>query len=267
MSPRLPHMAGVRLIAKGKLKNYTLKKVDLKFLESYFQYLRTQKKLCHNTSLKYVRLVKATLRPAIKSGLIEGDPFSELKLKPKPVYIDFLTKEELDRIVSIDLKDPDLDRKRNIFLFACYTGLAYIDLVQLNGSNIIQDVNGSWYIRKNRQKTGEESIIPLLPAAERILRKYCSSENLRDFHWFISTNQKMNFGLKTIGKKCGIQKPLHMHLARHTFATTVTLSNGVPIESVSKMLGHSNIKITQHYAKVVASKIKSDMAKIQELFK
>ena len=122
------------------------------------------------------------------------------------------------------------------------------------------------FCKKNRQKTGEQSIITLLPAAERILRKYSLSSDLRDFRWFISTNQKMNLGLKAIGRRCEIAKPLHMHLARHTFATTVTLSNGVPIESVSKMLGHSNIKITQHYAKVVAQKVKLDMARIRDIY-
>jgi integrase len=150
---------------------------------------------------------------------------------------------------------------------AFFTGLAFIDLQQLNSTHLIKDAEQSWYIRKPRQKTGYDSIIPLLPVAIRILEKYSPTSNIADFDWYVSTNQKMNVGLKYIGKRAGVVKTLHMHLARHTFATTVTLANGVPIETVSKMLGHASIKQTQHYAKVIPLKIKSDMDKIRELYK
>lgn len=174
--------------------------------------------------------------------------------------------EELTCLSALKLTDKDVDRKRDIFLFACYTGLAYVDLKNLKSHHIEAEANGTFYIRKPRQKTGEESIIPLLPAAIRILKRYSITSDFRDFNWYISTNQKMNLGLKYITQKAGFTKILHMHMARHTFATTVTLSNGVPIESVSKMLGHANIRQTQHYAKVVALKIKNDMAQIEGLF-
>ena len=165
------------------------------------------------------------------------------------------------------MDDPDLDRKRDIFLFACYTGLAYVDLQQLNSTHLVKEADNSWYIRKPRQKTGQDSIIPLLPAAIRILTKYNLTNSIADFRWFVSTNQKMNKGLKYIAKRAKISKDLHMHLARHTFATTVTLANGIPIETVSKMLGHASIKQTQHYAKVIPLKIKLDMEKIRDLYK
>lgn len=207
------------------------------------------------------------MSPAVRAGVIKPDPFFGLKIKSKPVFREFLSQEEIDKIATVELLDPDLDRKRDIFLFACYTGLAYIDLKQLNSSHLIKEANEAWYIRKPRQKTGTDSIIPLLPAAMRILVKYSLTGNVSDFSWYISANQKMNVGLKYIGKRAGIIKKLHMHLARHTFATTVTLSNGVPIETVSKMLGHANIKQTQHYAKVVPMKIKWDMEKIKDLYK
>jgi site-specific recombinase XerD len=189
-----------------------------------------------------------------------------LRITPKPVFRNFLS-QEIDKIATLHLNDPDLDRKRDIFLFACYTGLAYVDLQQLNSSHLIKETDNSWYIRKPRQKTGQDSIIPLLPAAIRILEKYSVANDIANFHWFVSTNQKMNRGLKFIAKRAGIEKDLHMHLARHTFATTVTLANGVPIETVSKMLGHANIKQTQHYAKVIPLKIKLDMEKIRDLYK
>jgi site-specific recombinase XerD len=254
------------LEAEYKVKNYTLNRIDLKFLEAFFHFLRTEKAISHNTALKYVTLVKSVLQPSIRSGIIIGDPFRELRIKPKPVHRNYLTQEELNILINLKLNDPDLERKRDIFLFSCFTGLAYVDLKNLRGENVILDNDGEWYIKTNRQKTGEQSIIPLLPAARNILVKYSLTDNIQDFTWLISSNQKMNKGLKSIGKRAKISKVLHMHLARHTFATTVTLSNGVPIESVSKMLGHTNIRQTQHYAKVVATKIKMDMAKIKDLY-
>jgi len=120
---------------------------------------------------------------------------------------------------------------------------------------------------KPRQKTGQQSIIPLLPVARQILQKYSPCSDFRDFRWHVSANQKMNQRLKTIGETAGLTKPLHMHLARHTFATTITLSNGVPIETVSSMLGHATLRQTQHYAKIVAMKVVNDMAKIKELYR
>lgn len=250
-----------------KVKNYSLQKLNPEFLEKYFQFLRANKNICHNTACKYLDCIRAIILPAVNDGIIRPNPFFRLKIRPKQVNRQCLSQDEIDKITYVELLDPDLNRKRDIFLFACYTGLAYVDLQQLSSSHLIKDAENSWYIRKPRQKTGTDSIIPLLPAAVRILEKYTSTENIADFAWYISTNQKMNLGLKHIGKKAGIEKKLHMHLARHTFATTVTLANGVPIETVSKMLGHASIKQTQHYAKVVPLKIKLDMDKIRDLYK
>jgi site-specific recombinase XerD len=130
-----------------------------------------------------------------------------------------------------------------------------------------KDPDGTYYIKKKRHKTNIISLIPLLPPAERILKKYSINSDVRAFDIFVSTNQKLNFSLKTIGTRAEIEKPLHMHLARHTFATTVILSNKVPIESVSKMLGHSSLKHTMRYARVVGEKIKSDMEHVKNIFK
>jgi site-specific recombinase XerD len=249
-----------------RVKNFNLQKVNADFLENYFHFLLDNRKIAHNTACKYLVCVKTVFLMAVRSGVLKENPFIGLRINPKPVTKQFLTSGEVEKLARLILKNVDLDRKRDIFLFACYTGLAYIDLQQLNSKHLIKDRDDSWYILKPRQKTGQESIIPLLPAALRILSKYTVDGNIADFSWKISTNQKMNLGLKYIGKKAGISKPLHMHLARHTFATTITLSNGVPIETVSKMLGHANIKQTQHYAKVVPLKIKIDMQKINDLY-
>ena len=254
------------LMKEFKVRNYSINRLNTHFLEKYFRYLRTTRNLQHNTAVKHLSFVKTVLLPAIRAGVIKNDPFRELKLRLKPVYPGFLNQEEIDKLVALELRDRNMARKRDIFLFACYTGLAYVDLKGLKGEHIFQEKDGTYYIIKARQKTGEQSIIPLLPAAARILQSYSPTGDIRDFMWYVSSNQKMNEGIKILGVMAGIEKPLHMHLARHTFATTVTLSNGVPIESVSKMLGHATIKQTQHYAKVVASKIKDDMSKIMGLY-
>jgi site-specific recombinase XerD len=238
------------LLENYKVNNYHLLKINVAFLDGYFRFLKIEKKVSHNTAIKYMSFLKVMLSPAISSGIIKSDPFRQLKLKAKHVYREFLSQEEISKIENLILDNEDLQRKKDIFLFACYTGLAYTDLKQLSPHHIIHEADGSNYILKPRQKTGQESIIPLLPSARRILLKYSITGKLSDFNWFISSNQKMNLGLKYIGQKAGISKVLHMHLARHTFATTVTLANGVPIETVSKMLGHATIRQTQHYAKV-----------------
>lgn len=213
-----------------------------------------------------MKFLRTILLPAIKAGQIKTDPFTGLKLKYKELHREYLTGDEIRAIEDVVLDNASLMRVRDIFIFACYTGLAYVDLGQLSRLNIIQDADGSWYIRKPRQKTGQESIIPLLPPAYRIMQKNSLTGDIRNLKWRVLTNQKMNFQLKTIGELAGIQKPLHMHLARHTFATTITLSNGIPIETVSRMLGHANIKQTQHYAKIIAEKVKKDMFKLKELY-
>jgi site-specific recombinase XerD len=249
-----------------KVKNYPIQRIDINFLEKYFQYLRGTRNISHNSSVKYVIFFKTILMPAMRAGILKTDPFRDLKLRQKPVSKGYLTQEDIDKLDNADLKSRDLDRIRDIFLFSCYTGLAYSDIKQLAKHHILKDGEDSFFIRKPRQKTGQESVIPMLPAARRILQKYSPTNDFRDFQWYVSSNQKMNQRLKTIGNIAGIEKELHMHLARHTFATTVTLSNGVPIESVSSMLGHASLKQTQHYAKIISLKLKNDMAKISGLY-
>lgn len=254
------------LLLEYKVKNYPIQRIDVGFLEKYFQYLRAVRNISHNSAVKYVIFFKTILMPAMRAGILKTDPFRDLRLKQKPVSKGYLSQEEIDKLQDADLKSCDLDRIRDIFLFSCYTGLAYSDIKQLAKHHILKDGEDSFFIRKPRQKTGQESIIPMLPAARRILQKYSPTNDFRDFQWYVSSNQKMNQRLKTIGNITGIEKELHMHLARHTFATTVTLSNGVPIESVSSMLGHASLKQTQHYAKIISLKLRNDMAKISGLF-
>jgi integrase len=249
-----------------KLKSYPLVQIDVRFLEKFFLYLRSVRKIGNNTSVKYLGAFRTLLMPAMHEGIIRKNPFLELKFKSKKVYKGYLTNEELTCIINADLKSVILERVRDQFLFCCYTGLAYVDLGQLGKANIRKDNGGTYFIEKPRQKTGQLSIVPLIIPAIEILKKYSNSNDFRDFSWHVSTNQKINEQLKTIGRLSKVEKLLHFHLARHTFATTITLSNGVPIESVSSMLGHATIRQTQDYAKVVALKLTNDMKRVDLVY-
>lgn len=235
-------------------------------INDYFYYLRVVKGNSHNTCVKCVKSLKTVLMHAIKNGMLKTDPFLNVKLSEKPVFRGFLTKEELEKLHLLNNLHEGQKQVRDIFLFACYTGMAYIDVKQFSKKNLITNADGSTYIHKPRQKTGQLSIIPLLPPAEKILLRYSPTGNVADFDWKVITNQKINEHLKDIAKLAGLEQSLFFHLARHTFATTVTLSNGIPIETVSRMLGHTNIKMTQRYAKISGHKIIEDMKRIRHLF-
>jgi site-specific recombinase XerD len=188
------------------------------------------------------------------------------KGKIKEVERDFLTESEIETIYNKKFHCERLIQVRDIFIFCCFTGLAYIDVKQLTSDHIGIGIDGNKWIFKNRQKTDTSSKIPLLPIPEQIMAKYASHPKCINEETILPvlSNQKMNSYLKEIGDVCGIKTELTFHLARHSFATSITLTNGVPIESVSKMLGHTNIRTTQHYAKVVDRKVSDDMAILKQ---
>jgi integrase len=199
---------------------------------------------------------------------LDKNPCSRYEGKMKEVERDFLTEEELSRIYNKRFSSERLTLVKDIFIFSCYTGLAYIDVKGLKKDHIAIGIDGEKWIFKNRQKTDTKSKIPVLPIAQEIIQKYenhprCLNE---DTILPILTNQKMNSYLKEIGDLCDISKEITFHMARHTFATSVTLTNGVPIETVSKMLGHKNIQTTQHYAKILDKKVSEDMKILRDKF-
>ena len=175
---------------------------------------------------------------------------------------EFLTKEEIQLMLYKKLHAPRLEQVRDIFMFCCYTGLSYSDVKKLTKDNLVKGIDGEMWIKTNRIKTNTPSNIPLLPTALMILDNYKDHIEVinGDVLLPVLSNQKSNAYLKEIADLCGIKKNLTTHLARHTFATTITLSNGVPIESVSKMLGHKSLRTTQHYAKILDSKVSDDMS-------
>jgi site-specific recombinase XerD len=197
----------------------------------------------------------------LANNWIDRNPFSNYKAKIREVERVYLSEEEIENIINKDFKTDRLSLVRDIFLFSCFTGLAYIDVKNLTKSHISLGIDGEKWIFTHRQKTETASKIPILPITQMIIDKYedhpecCNQNKLLP----ILSNQKMNAYLKEIAGICEIEKELTFHIARHTFATTVTLTNGVPIESVSKMLGHKNLRTTQHYAKVLDKKVSEDM--------
>ncbi|SNZ01222.1 site-specific integrase [Flagellimonas pacifica] len=246
-----------------------VKKVDHKFITGLEFFLKSKKNCDHNTAIKYIVNFKKIIRIAYANQWINRDPFFHWKATWKTKEKQYLTQAELDTLKNKKSFLPRLDLVRDIFVFCCYTGLAYSDVKLLKQGDIIIGVNGDRWIKMARKKTKAISSIPLLPPAEAIIEKYSEHPYVLDGKGVLPvlTNQKSNAYLKEIADVCGIHKNLTTHLARHTFATTVTLSNGVSIASVSKMLGHSSLKTTQIYAKVLDSKIANEMDLLKERLK
>ena len=253
---------------KYKVNDIAIDKIDFAFVMDFDFYLRTERKCQNNASVKYVKNFRKIFNICLDNEWVKTDPFKKYKSKTIIVDRDYLTELELRDIQTKKITIPRLDLVRDIFLFSCFTGLAYIDVQQLTNDNVALGIDGDKWIFKNRQKTDTASKIPLLPMAQEIIDKYenhpvCKNENRL---LPILSNQKMNAYLKEIADVCKINKDLTFHIARHTFATTVTLSNGVPLETVSKMLGHTNLKTTQHYAKILDKKISEDMMILKSKF-
>ncbi|CAM9934464.1 unnamed protein product [Chrysoparadoxa australica] len=246
---------------KYRIEEITIKNLKYEIIDGFIHYLRVSKGFEHNTCVRTLKFMKKITNSAIKNGWIKRCPFDGISLKMEQVDRPYLTDSELERMVEKHFSIPRLALVKDLFLFACYTGLAYIDTKQLKKGNLEQTSDGMWWIKIRRQKTNQKSQIPLLEIPKQIIDKYVALEELKseDPVLPVLSNQKLNAYLKEVADLCGIEKKLSFHVARHTFATTVTLQNGVSIESVSRMLGHSNIRTTQHYAKIVDKKIAMDM--------
>lgn len=254
---------------KYKKNDIPVRDVDHKFITGMEYYLKTTRKCAHNSAIKYITNFKKIIRIAHANDWIDKDPFLHWKGKLKIVEREFLTEEEIQKINALELKMERLDQVRDIFIFCCFTGLAYADVKKLNRGDIVLGADGEEWVKTKRSKTDTRSNIPILPIAKVIIDKYKDNKLLKekDLVLPVLSNQKMNAYIKEIATLAGITKNLTFHLARHTFATTVTLTNGVPIESVSKMLGHTNLKTTQHYAKILDMKVSKDMEILRNKFK
>lgn len=220
--------------------------INGEFVRAFEFYLKTEKECQQNTVIRYMKCLKKITNLALANEWIAKDPFIGIKFHEKEVIREFLTLEELQTIYQKEFTIERIVLVRDIFIFAAFTGLAFIDVQQLSPEHLVRDDNGNLWIRKPRQKTKNMCNIPLLDIPQEILKKYenHSFRHKKGTLLPVPCNQKMNSYLKEIADLCNIQKKLTMHTARHSYATSVCLANGVSIENVAKMLGHSNIKIT-----------------------
>jgi site-specific recombinase XerD len=253
---------------KYKISDVEISKINHAFITDYEFYLRSVRNCSNNTAVKYIKNFSKIIKICLANDWLDKNPFANYKAKVKEVERVYLTEDEIQTIINKEIKSERLSLVRDIFLFSCFTGLAYVDVKNLTKSHISHGIDGEQWIFTHRQKTESASKIPILPVPQIIIDKYENhpQSTNEDKLLPILSNQKMNAYLKEIAAICNINKELTFHIARHTFATTVTLTNGVPIESVSKMLGHKNLRTTQHYAKVLDRKVSEDMKILKDKF-
>lgn len=244
--------------AKYQIKDIALKEISHVFITDFETYLRTESRCNENTTAKFMQTFRMIIIMAKNNGWIFADPFINYKIRLKRVDRGYLTESEIKKILKKQFTCKRLEQVRDVFIFSCFTGLAYIDVRNLTKENIQTSFDGKLWIMTARQKTDTAVTVPLLKVPQAILKKY--EGTLPDGRLLpVLSNQKLNSYLKEIADLCGITKTITFHLARHTFATTMTLAKGVPIETVSKMLGHTNIVTTQIYARITNDKIGRDM--------
>ena len=247
---------------KYKREDLYLRELNLNFIQSFHSFLRIDKGMAQNSSTKHLKLLKKIVNLAVANSYMTTNPFITYKIEREPVEIDFLDEEELRKIINFDTPLPRLERAKDMFLFGCFTGLSYIDIKTLAPEHFEKDSTGRIWIKKRRVKTGILSRIPLLPIAKLILDKYKGREKLLP----IQDPADINKYLKDIAILCEIKKRITFHTSRHTFASTVTLANNISLEVVSKMLGHTNTRMPNHYAKLIDKCIGEQMDKLMEAF-
>lgn len=260
------------MVEKKKSEDIYLKQLDFKFLIDFENYLASiwpvghPRAMSHNTIMKHIQRLRKVITLAYHLEWIGRDPFVRWKPIFEKKVREYLSETELSQLENFDFNNDRLDRVRDLFIFSCYTGISYIDIMNLKKDNVVKGIDGGNWIMTRRQKTKSSVKVPLLEKAENIINKYenhpmteISSSLLP-----LITNEKLNVYLKEVANHVGIKKNLTFHMARHTFATTITLSNGVPIETVSKLLGHTKIATTQIYARVLETKVSKDMEFLKE---
>lgn len=259
------------ILKEYKLTDIPLSNLEYSFIIGFEDFLRSyipksgQSKIGNNTAMKHIKRLRRMVTLAYRMKWIDRDPFVNFKMKIEKKERSFLTDFELLSIENLSSNIERIMVVKDLFVFSCYTGISCVDIVQLTEDNIVIGIDDSPWIMAKRVKTGTPFKIPLLPKAAILIDKYKDHYRTNDTPNLLPklSNQKLNSYLKEIADLCGIKKNLTFHMARHTFATTVTLSNGVPIETVSKLLGHTKLSTTQIYARVVERKISEDMARLK----
>ena len=249
-------------------KDIPLREVSNGMILDYIHFLKSEKGLQENTVIRYMKTVKKVLNIAVNYDWIQKNPFGNIRFHEKEVNKEFLTKEELETLRNKTFEIPRLELVRDVFLVQCWTGLAFIDVYELKEEHLVPDNEGNLWIRKERHKTGIMCNVPLLDVALEIIEKYKEHPlcQKRGILLPVLSNQKMNSYLKEIADMCLIKKNLSTHTGRHTFCSVVTLANGVSLENIAKMVGHTNTRMTVRYAKVLDQSILRDMQGVKESF-
>ncbi len=249
-----------------QLDDISLKEVNHVFIKEYETYLRTTRNCNNNSTVKYIKNFGKIIKEAINRDWIQANPFRNIRFHLEEVDKPFLSKGELNKIMTREFAITRIAQVRDVFAFCCFTGLAFIDVKTLTAKDLQPGVDGNLWIRKQRNKSKQWAHIPILPDARLIIERYSSNPRCQRKGVLLPvlSNQKMNAYLKEIADLCGIQKNLTTHCARHTFATTVTLANKISMESVSKMLGHSSLTMTQKYARILDSTIGQEMSQLAQ---
>lgn len=244
-----------------KTNDKALPELRLAFVTEFEHFLLTVEKVQNNTAHKYIKNLKKIVNMAVGLDWIPSNPFNNFRCSYHSPEREILTQSDLDTLISKQFATDRMREVRDVFIFCCYTGFAYADLYKFERNAVMIGLDGNYWLSTNRQKTGTKEKVPLLPIALDIIDRYKDHDYCVQFNKLlpVNSNQRYNNYLKELAVVCGINKHLTSHIARHTFATTVTLANGVPIETVSAMLGHTSIRTTQIYAKVVESKMSADM--------
>lgn len=251
---------------KYQQEDINIYSLNNEFVSELSFWFKTVRNCSHNTTIKYITNLKKVILICLNNGWLSKDPFASFSLSLKDKDPIYLTKEEIQCIMGKEIKNVRLQSVRDIFIFCCFTGLAFIDVKQLKRSEVCIGIDGQLWILKTRQKSSIPSRIPLLPISLNILKKYQDNQVCiaKDILLPVLSNQKYNSYLKELADITNIEKNLTTHTARHTFGTTITLANRVPIESVKEMMGHKHIKQTLHYARVLPIKLSEDMELLKE---
>ena len=246
-----------------KVSDIALKELAPAFITDFELFLRTEKNHCNNTVWSYMMPFRSIIFMAINNGWLQRDPFYAYSITKEETKRGFLSKEEINLLIKGTFKKPSYTLIRDLFIFCTFTGLSWTDMANLTKENLQTSFDGHLWIKTNRQKTGTESNIRLLDVAKHIIEKY---DGMTDDNKLLPVPCYVNCknSIKVIAKKCGIEKNVTWHMSRHTYATTVCLSNDVPFETLSKMLGHRSIRTTQIYAKITAEKVSRDMEKLSK---
>jgi site-specific recombinase XerD len=248
---------------KYHVSDLSFRQLDYSFIENFEYYLRINRKLKPGTMLNKLSCLRKMVKIAISRGIISRDPFFGYSPERPKVSQKYVPADELEKLMNTTMERRSQEVVRDMFVFSCFTGLAYIDLFNLTNGQIVKTDDGSLWLNINRQKTGIFAKIPLLDEPLKIIEKYGGTAS-GDRVFPVKSNSAINQQLKRIAKQCGIERRLHFHAARHTFATETCLSQGVPIETVSRMMGHKKLSTTQIYAKVTHNKVDEDMEALSE---